>query len=218
MKVLIADDDADSRKLLAELLLRWGHEVTSVADGQEAWDILAGQNAPRLIILDWIMPRIDGVELCRRLRKKDSRNPPYIILLTSKSKPQDTVTALEAGANDYIMKPYDFDEFRARVQVGCRVLDLQTQLRNHERLRGVLLMAGTVCHEMNQPLQTVLASAEFLLANLPPEDPRHTAAVTIRDGVKRLGDVTHRIMNITEARTHEYLGKGSQSVDLTEPV
>jgi phosphoserine phosphatase RsbU/P len=202
MKIFVADDDADSRKLLTELLAKWGHDVASAADGQQAWEKLAGPDAPHLVILDWVMPGIDGVTLCRRLREKDSRNPFYIILLTSKNKPQDTVAALEAGANDYIMKPYDFDELRARVQVGCRVLDLQRQLRNQERLRGVLQMAGAVCHDMKQPLQTVLASAQFLLANLPPEHPCFETAIRIQNEVKRLGDVTRRITNITKDRPH----------------
>ena len=199
MKLFVADDDADSRKLLAELLTKWGHEVTSAADGQQAWEILASPDAPLLVILDWVMPGIDGVTLCRQLREKDTRNPFYIILLTSKNQPQDTVTALEAGANDYIMKPYDFDELRARVQVGCRVLDLQRQLRNQERLRGVLQMAGAVCHDMNQPLEKVLVSAQFLLANLPREHPCYGTALSIQNEAKCLGEVTRRIMNITKA-------------------
>lgn len=130
MKILVADDNADSRNLLTELLVQWGHEVLSAEDGEAAWKILAGKNAPELVILDWIMPRIDGVELCRRLQERNSGDAPYIILLTSKIHPQDAVMALEAGANDYLRKPCDFDELRARVQVGCRVLDLQTRLRN----------------------------------------------------------------------------------------
>jgi sigma-B regulation protein RsbU (phosphoserine phosphatase) len=199
MKLFVADDDADSRNLLAELLTKWGHEVTSAADGREAWEILAGPDAPHLVILDWVMPGIDGVTLCRQLREKDARNPFYIILLTSKNQPQDTVSALEAGANDFITKPYDFDELRARVDVGCRVLDLQRQLRNQERLRGVLQMAGAVCHDMNQPLERVAASVQFLLDNLPREHPCYEAALRIQMDARSLGDVTRRIMNITKA-------------------
>ena len=214
MKTLVADDNADNRNLLTELLLQWGYEVSSVEDGEAAWEILADKNAPNLIILDWIMPGIDGVELCRRLRKRDSGNASYIILLTSKINPQDAVMALEAGANDYLRKPCDFDELRARIQVGCRVLDLQTRLRNQERLQGALQMAGAVCHEMNQPLQIVLASAEFLSASLPLHDPNYEVAVTIQNNVERLGDVTRRIMNITDVRTHEYLNGENQIVDL----
>jgi len=216
VKILIADDNADSRTLLTELLSQWRHEVTSAADGHEALERLAGKDAPHLLILDWMMPRIDGVELCRRLRNRDSGNPHYIILLTSRVGSEDAVTALEAGANDYMRKPCDFDELRARVQVGCRFLDLQTQLRNQERLQGVLQMAGAACHEMNQPLQIILTCSESLTANLSPQDPNYEVAVAIQDGVKRLGDVTSRMMNITSVRTREFLNGEKQIVDLTE--
>jgi DNA-binding response OmpR family regulator len=216
MKILVADDNADSRLLLTDLLLQWGHEALGAEDGKAAWETLAGQNAPQLVILDWVMPRMDGVELCRRLRKKDCPNPPYIILLTSKARSQDVVMALEAGANDYLTKSCNFDELRARIQVGCRVLDLQTRLREQERLHGVLQMAGAVCHEMNQPLQIILTSTELLLAGLSPQDPNREIAVTIQNGVWRLGDVTRRIMSLAQARTHEYLGVENQIVDLNE--
>jgi DNA-binding response OmpR family regulator len=216
MKTLVADDNADSRSLLTELLLQWGHEVTGAEDGEKAWGVLTAEDAPQLAILDWIMPRIDGVELCRRLRQKDTPNPPYILLLTSKINPQDAVTALEAGANDYLRKPCDLDELRARVQVGCRVLDLQTRLRNQERLQGVLQMAGAVCHEMNQPLQIVLSCAELISTNLSPQDPNYEIAVTIQNSVKRLGAVTRRIMSITEVHTHEYLNEEEQIINLDE--
>jgi DNA-binding response OmpR family regulator len=214
MKMLVADDNADSRNLLSELMLQWGHEVTSAADGREAWDKLAAKDAPRLILLDWVMPRIDGVELCRRLRKIESKNPPFIILLTSKIRSQDMVLALEAGANDYMTKPFNYDELRARVQVGCRFLDLQSRLRDQERLQGVVQMAGAVCHEMNQPLQIILTSTEFLLMDLSPQDPNYEIVVTIQNGVRRLSDVTHRIMCITEVHTQEYLSGENHIVDL----
>ena len=216
MKTFVADDNSDSRQLLADLLQQWGHEVASAEDGQQAWNMLANHDAPRLLILDWVMPRINGVDLCRRLRTQTLQNPPYIILLTSKVQPHDAVTALEAGANDYITKPCNFDELHARIQVGCRMLELQAQLRDQERIRGALQMAGTVCHEMNQPLQVILTSTETLLEGLPPEDPQYEVAVSIQNAVLRLGEITRRIMNITRARTCDYLGHGSQLINLIE--
>ncbi len=217
MRILVADDDADSRQLLSELLLEWGHEALSAEDGSAAWDTLAGNNAPQLAILDWVMPQIDGVELCRRLRKRNFRNPPYLILLTSKARSKDAVIALDAGANDYIVKSSNFDELRARVQAGCRVLDLQAQIQEKERLQGVLQMAGAVCHELNQPLQAALTCSEFLTANLPPDNANYEAALTIQKNVIRAGEVTRHIMNLTEAHTREYLGERSQIVNLAEP-
>jgi phosphoserine phosphatase RsbU/P len=218
MRTLIADDNADNRTLLMDLLPKWGHEVVSATDGQEAWRVLADKNAPQLAILDWVMPGINGVELCRRLRERERQNHPYIILLTSRCEAQDIVRALEAGADDYVTKPFNIDELRARIQAGCRILDLQAQLRDHERLQGVLQMAGAVCHEMNQPLQIVMASSELLMPKLSPDDPNYKVLVMLKEGVERLGQVTRRVMRITHSRTRNYLGEPDRIIDLTRPV
>lgn len=133
MKILIAEDDAVSRRLLEATLEKFGHEVVVAEDGAEAWAVLQSANAPRLAILDWMMPEIDGVEICRRLRQVPDTTPPYLILLTAKSSKEDVVTGLDAGANDYLTKPFDRAELRARVQVGAQVLGLQKALA--ERVR-----------------------------------------------------------------------------------
>ena len=216
MKILVADDNADSRCLLTDLLLQWGHGVISAEDGKTAWEILQRENSPQLVIFDWVMPRLDGIELCRRLRQKDSPTPHYIILLPSRNEPIDVVTALEAGANDYVTKGFNIDELRARVQVGCRVIDLQARLQEQQRHQAVLQMAGGICHEMNQPLQIILLYTEMLLANVTTQDPNYENALMIQDGVKRLGDITRHIMNITQVRTHEYLDPENQIIDLAQ--
>src|ERR1700682_2505729 len=133
MKILIAEDDAVSRHLLEATLKKFGHEVVVAADGAQAWAALAGEDAPRLAILDWMMPQIDGVEICRRLRRIANATPSYLILLTAKSTKEDVVTGLDAAANDYLTKPFDRAELRARVQVGAHVLELQSKLA--ERVR-----------------------------------------------------------------------------------
>ena len=128
MKILIAEDDAVSRRLLEATLEKFGYEVVVAVDGAEAWAVLQGADAPRLAILDWMMPEIDGVEICRRLRQVPNTTPPYLILLTAKCGKEDVVTGLDAGANDYLTKPFDRAELRARVQVGAHVLELQEAL------------------------------------------------------------------------------------------
>jgi sigma-B regulation protein RsbU (phosphoserine phosphatase) len=128
MKVLIAEDDAVSRRLLVATLDKLGYEVVIAADGAEAWTALQSADAPHLAILDWMMPEIDGVELCRRVRDRSTANPPYLILLTAKSGKEDVVTGFDAGANDYLTKPFDRAELRARVQAGVNVLELQANL------------------------------------------------------------------------------------------
>lgn len=128
MKVLIAEDDAVSRRVLAATLDKFGYEVVVTADGAEAWAALQRADAPHLAILDWMMPKLDGVELCRRVRARATATPPYLILLTAKSGKEDVVIGLDAGANDYLTKPFDRSELRARVQVGAHVLELQANL------------------------------------------------------------------------------------------
>lgn len=128
MKILIAEDDEVSRRLLAKSLTGWGHEIVITENGKEAWSILQREDAPRLAILDWMMPEMDGTEVCRLVRQKQSATPTYIILLTAKSRKADIVEGLAAGANDYITKPFDREELLARVQVGVTVIELQRSL------------------------------------------------------------------------------------------
>jgi DNA-binding response OmpR family regulator len=133
MKILIAEDDAVSRRVLEATLIRFGHEVVVAGDGAQAWEILQAEDAPRLAILDWMMPEIDGLEVCRRVRNLPSTTPPFLILLTAKSTKEEVVTGLDAGANDYLTKPFERAELRARVQVGVEVLELQSKLADRVR-------------------------------------------------------------------------------------
>lgn len=134
MKTLIAEDDSVSRRLLQAALQKWGYEVTVTTQGREAWDALQQPGAPSLLILDWLMPELDGVEICRRIRASEALKSSYVILLTSRGSKEDIVEGLEAGADDYVTKPFDHGELRARVQVGARVIGLQNALaeRVHE--------------------------------------------------------------------------------------
>jgi phosphoserine phosphatase RsbU/P len=128
MEILIADDDSVARMLLDSVLENWGHQVVVVNDGQQAWDILSQPDAPRLAIVDWMMPRIDGPELCRRIRRTQETLGLYVILLTSRRDPADIISGLQAGADDYIVKPFEPEELRARLGVGLRVVALQNSL------------------------------------------------------------------------------------------
>jgi len=128
MKILIAEDDPVSRRVLEATLSKWGYEVTTTSNGSEAWEALAAPQAPRLAILDWMMPEIDGVEICRRARGRPGSGPLHIILLTARGRKEDVIAGLQAGADDYITKPFDHEELRARVQVGVRIVELQTIL------------------------------------------------------------------------------------------
>ncbi|MEW5975904.1 MAG: response regulator [Acidobacteriota bacterium] len=128
MRVLIAEDDPTSRCLLETSLLKWGYEVEVVNDGRSAVEALLSPHAPRLAILDWMMPEQDGIEVCRILRSQPHPNPIYIILLTARDRREDIVVGLEAGADDYITKPFERQELKARLQVGERIVNLQSNL------------------------------------------------------------------------------------------
>lgn len=128
MRILIADDDSASRIVLATFLERLGYEVVAVEDGLAAWRVLQLANAPRLAILDLMMPGIDGLELVRRVRDIPSMLPPYLIMLSTRSDKVDIVAGLDAGANDYVAKPFDHGELRARVEVGRRMVEMRSEL------------------------------------------------------------------------------------------
>jgi two-component system, cell cycle response regulator len=126
--VLVAEDDPMFRQVLGSWLKKWNYRVIAVENGLDAWTILQQPDAPQMAILDWMIPIVDGVELCRRLRGHESGPYRYVILVTSKDGRQDVVTALEAGADDFLTKPFNMDELRARIRAGERILQLQDAL------------------------------------------------------------------------------------------
>jgi len=149
LKILIADDDSASRVMLEAFVTKWGHEPVSFADGGSAMMAFRMKDAPLVAILDWMMPGLDGIEICRRLREVQKNT--YILLLTSRDDSASLVQGLEAGANDYITKPFKKEELRVRLQVGVRYAQMQIALnqrlqelenlvRENQELKNKLLM------------------------------------------------------------------------------
>lgn len=128
MRVLIAEDDAVSRRILQATLERLSYEVVAVEDGAAAWEELRRPDAPRMAVLDWMMPGLDGVEVCRRIRAAECEAYTYVLFLTARGQKADVVAGLEAGADDYLVKPFDPQELRSRLAVGRRVLELESRL------------------------------------------------------------------------------------------
>jgi CheY-like chemotaxis protein len=128
MHVLIAEDDRVTGEILARTLQRWNHETTVVGDGGKAWEYLRASSSPTLAILDWMMPEMDGPEVCRRVRADLPLANMYLLLVTAREGRADVIVGLDAGADDYIIKPFDPEELRARISVGVRVLGLQQKL------------------------------------------------------------------------------------------
>lgn len=145
--VLIAEDDPIFRRILQSWLKKWNYRVTAVENGLDAWSVLQEKDSPQMVILDWMMPGMDGIELCRRVRGLKVTPYHYVLLLTAKDDKNDVVTGLDAGADDYLTKPFDVDELRARVRAGKRILELQDALLRaqdalhfeaaHDRLTGI---------------------------------------------------------------------------------
>jgi len=149
MQVLIAEDDRVTGEILARTLQRWNYTTTVVGNGAQAWELLCSAAAPTLAILDWMMPELDGTEVCRKVRAELPLANMYLLLVTARESRGDVIAGLDAGADDYIIKPFDPDELRARVAVGVRILtlqqklaervaDLQAALSNVKQLRGLL--------------------------------------------------------------------------------
>ena len=145
MRILIAEDDSTSRTVLTAVLKKQGHEVEATVNGVEAWQAMQQLDAPRLAILDWMMPEMDGLEVVRRVRTLQNDRQPYIIMLTAKGEKADIIAGLEAGANDYLAKPFDRGELLARVEVGRRMVEMQDTLADKiEELRQALNQIKTL--------------------------------------------------------------------------
>ena len=142
MRILIAEDDLTSRAVLEGVLKKIGHDITAVTNGVDAWDLMQRRDAPLLTILDWMMPGLDGLEVARRARSLQSERHSYIIMLTTKSAKSDIATALKAGADDYLVKPFNADELRARIEVG-RAEELRSALEQIRTLQGIVPICDT---------------------------------------------------------------------------
>ena len=158
MRILVAEDDSNSRLALESMLSRWGYEVVSAADGREAWDVLCSAKSPQLAILDWMMPGLDGLTICQRLRETRRGNAPYVILLSARGSKEDLVEGLEGGADEYIIKPFDPEELKARCRAGARIVELQDRLTSQvnelekalarvKQLQGLLPICS-YCHRI----------------------------------------------------------------------
>ena len=174
MRILIAEDDLTARILLVGILKKWGYDVTAVKDGLAAWEVLQQTDAPKLVILDWIMPEMDGVEVIRRARAELIEQSPYIILLTSKDEKSDIITGLDIGANDYVRKPFDHEELYARIRVGQRTVELQKNLYETQQ---------TLAHLATHDPLTGILNRRAILEQLNRELSRARRGISSCDGV-----------------------------------
>ena len=163
MKILIAEDDLTTSLMLQSILNKWGFNTVSAINGEKAWEILKKRDSPQIALLDWEMPGIDGVEVCLRTKKLETLVSTYIIMLTVRDSKDDIVQGLEAGADDYITKPFDENELRARINVAKRMVNTQLSLSkkikelklalNHvKKLQGIIPIC-MYCHKIRNDTQ-----------------------------------------------------------------
>jgi diguanylate cyclase (GGDEF)-like protein len=216
MKILVADDEALSRRLLETTLERAGYEVITVENGRLALEQLSRPDGPRLALLDWVMPELDGPGVCRAIRKRSEQNYIYIVLVTSKESKEETVLGLESGADDYLTKPFNAEELKARLRVGERILLLEDRLveaREHMRFRAThdpltsLLNRGAILDLLSRELvrsEREHSSLAILLA-----DVDHFKRVNDTQGHNVGDEVLVEIANrlVASVRPYDYVSR-----------
>jgi diguanylate cyclase (GGDEF)-like protein len=185
MEVLLVEDSPVYRKLVADCLLDWGFSLKMAETGSQAWDVLQQTDCPNLVLLDWVLPDFDGIELCRRIRQAGSaREYVYFILLTGKDAKEDMLKAMQAGADDYLIKPFDESELKARLLVGQRILKLQDEL-----IAARESMRHAATHDSLTGLMNRAETLEFLNRELARARREHSPVGVILADIDRFKDV-----------------------------
>ncbi len=204
MKILITDDEITSRKKLEFLTTKLGYEVLSAIDGQKAWEIWQKEK-PRLVITDWIMPVMDGLELIKKIRAEEDQLYTFIVLVTSQGSRDSLIEGMKAGADDYITKPFNKEELMVRIKSGERMITLQNEQLQRSKLETVLEMAGTICHEFNQPLQIMHGNCDLALEEFSYNPGFNKYIQNLMSQVKRMANLTDKLAGITKYKTKDYL-------------
>jgi two-component system, cell cycle response regulator len=214
--VLVVEDDPIFRRILESWLEKWNYSVTSLENGVDAWRVLQQDDCPQLAILDWVMPGVDGIELCRRIRQQQKGPYKYVLLLTARGSKEDVVAGLEAGADDYLIKPFHVNELRARVRAGKRILELQDALMKahsdlqfeaaHDRLTGLwnrgaimdLLQRETQRSvRIGEPLGVIMADVDHF-KRINDSSGHQTGDSVLREVARRL---------LSSVRNYDYVGR-----------
>ncbi len=208
MKVLIAEDDVIFRRILESTLHKWEYEVISSCDGEEAWRLLQSANSPRLVILDWMMPGLDGIEICRRVRSQKDKPYTYILLLSAKGHRGDMIAGLDAGADDYIIKPFDPMEMRGRLRAGQRIVELQEQLLAAREELQYLASHDSLTRLLNR--SAIIAALQRQLTQARKSGSAVTVAMADVDHFKNINDTLGH--TVGDAVLYEISQRMSRSV------
>jgi len=223
MKVLVADDSELSRRVMEVAVASRGHEILSVVDGSAAWATFEDLHPP-FVILDWQMPGLDGLEVCRRIRASSFARNTFVLMVTGRNEGDDVASALDAGADDYLFKPFTPPLIVARIAIAeRRIANNAARWAAEEALANARWMAGigqtalAIQHEVNNPLAALLGNVQLMLMDETlPRDVRVLAEETLEQ-VRRVVGVVKRLSVLERPRTVEYLA-GAPMIDLSEPT
>lgn len=208
--ILVVEDDLHSMHILERILTMHGFAVLTAASANEAKSLLTSSHKVDLILSDWIMPEIDGVELCGWVKTQENLRNTFFILVTVREETQDKVKGLDSGADDYVTKPYQEDELVARVRAGLRLRQLQREVVELERKMAVVQVAATAAHEINNPLTGVFGYIDLLRVSLESNAPKETLlnyVNKISQQAVRIRDTVARLSTLKSVQTKEYLGQ-----------
>ncbi len=204
-KILIVEDDPDTTFLLDKLLSKNNYSVIKSNNGEEALEVLKTES-PHIVLADWTMPVMDGLELCKILKKSEEYKIIYFIMLTARASLKDKVTGLDFGADDFIVKPIENQELLARIRSGIRIHELQQELRNIEHQKAVLQMACTIGHKINNPLGSLDLSVQNLKDELKslPSDKFEEEFDIISKSIERIKFLANDLINLQNPEVIDY--------------
>lgn len=214
-RILVVDDSENNRETLRSVLEYSDYEVLTASSGEEALDI-AQREKPDLILMDVIMPGVDGITTCHRLTSGDGTKNIPVIMITAKNEPEDLSKGLEAGAVDYVKKPFVVVELLARVKTILRLKEAQDKLVEQEKKIAIMELAGAAAHELNQPLTVINCQIKLLEESLSHLESKPEREIEIiNESVTRMTDIIRKIGTITRYKTKDYL-LGDKIIDLDE--
>lgn len=203
-KILIVEDESDSRFIYERLLSKHGYNISTAIDGEEALDIIP-KFKPKVILADWTMPKINGIELCNIVKSKEEYKLIYFILLTARTSLKDRVEGLDTGADDYLIKPIDNQELVARIRSGLRIHNLQNELKNIEHNKAIIELACTIGHQINNPLSSLKMSISSLKGEIDKsKEEINDDLFIIEESLKRIQEFVKALQNLKSPEIMEY--------------
>ena len=203
-KILIVEDEEDSRFIYERLLTKSGYNIKTAENGDEALNII-DEYKPKIILADWTMPKLNGIELCNIIKSKEEYKLIYFILLTARTSLKDRVEGLDTGADDYLVKPIDNQELVARIRAGLRIHNLQNELKSIEHNKAIVELACTIGHQINNPLSSLKMSLESLKDEIDTKkDGVDEDLFVIEESLKRIQEFVKALQKLQSPEIMNY--------------